>query len=256
MIDKLLELSAQNPDFRYLLDGQTLVIEDLIAAYPDYQPKIERLIRNGNLTVGPYYCQPDWQLTSGELLIRNLEYGNQDAAAFGDVMQIGWMVDNFGHLSQSPQIHRQAGIAAIYVWRGVPQLEPYINWRGADGSELLAINLFGGYRNLYGISHAPEVAAQRVHAEVDKLQPFYPTPDLPLFDGYDLEDNPEDSVTYLNEHDSGIGNDYQLLEATPDSFVAAVRPKLTDMPTIAGEFNSGKYAPHFPVSTRHAPTSN
>lgn len=251
LVDKLLDIAEANPEFRYLLDGQTLIIEDLLAEYPDYRPKVEKLIRNGNLTIGPYYCQPDWQLTSGELLIRNLEYGFNDAAAFGDphsddVMRMGWMVDNFGHLSQAPQLHQQMGIDAVYVWRGVPQFDPYINWQGADGTEMLAINLIGGYRNLYGIAHAPEVVAQRVHSEVHKLQPFYPTPDLPLFDGYDLEDNPEDSVTYLSEHDSGIAGEYAMLEATPATFAAAVRPKLGELPTIVGELNSGKYAATFP----------
>ncbi len=82
----------------------------------------------------PYYCQPDWQLTSGELLLRNLLYGQQDLAQFGGVMRTGWLVDTFGHISQNPQLHRLFGIDAVYVWRGVPRLEPYFQWQGADGS--------------------------------------------------------------------------------------------------------------------------
>ena len=47
-------------------------------------------------------------------------------------MKTGWMVDTFGHISQSPQIHRLFGIDSVFVWRGVPELEPYFNWFGAD----------------------------------------------------------------------------------------------------------------------------
>ncbi|MGB1254060.1 MAG: hypothetical protein ACPG8W_25850, partial [Candidatus Promineifilaceae bacterium] len=131
-----------------------------------------------------------------------------------------------------------------------PILEPYFTWEGADGSKTFGVDLFGGYRNLYGVTHAPEVAQTRLDFELEKLEPYYPTPDIPLFDGYDLEDNPEDSVTFLNEEISGHA--WAMIEATPESFVAAVQPKLNNLPTIKGELNSGKFGAIFPgvYSTR------
>ncbi|WP_420632238.1 hypothetical protein [Candidatus Leptofilum sp.] len=245
LIDKLTELSQQNPDFRYLFDGQTLVVEDLLAIAPEYEARVAALIEQKQLQIGPYYCQPDWQLTGGELLIRNLIYGRSDLARFNGQMDVGWLVDTFGHISQSPQIHQLFGLEAIYVWRGVPKLEPYFNWQGADGSQLFAVDLFGGYRNLYGITHAPEVAVERLEQEVAKLRPFYPTPDIPLFDGYDLEDNPEDPVTFLKESAS-VNGDLNLQEVTPTSFVEAISEQNLPLPTIVGELNSGKYGATFP----------
>ncbi len=245
LIDKLIEISKTNPNFRYLFDGQTLVIEDLLKEYPDYRPKVEQLIRNGNLTIGPYYCQPDWKLTCGELLMRNFEYGRKDADALGGTTDVGWLVDTFGHISQSPQIHAQNGIEAVYVWRGMPEITPYFDWQGADGTKIFGINLFGGYRNLYGVTHVPEVAEKRLISEVEKLAPYYPTPDMPLFDGYDLEDNPEDPITFFTEHRTP-NTEYHLLEATPKSFVEAIRPKLSALPTLNNELNSGKYGATFP----------
>ena len=245
LIDSLEKLGAANPDFRYFFDGQTLVIEDLLAAYPEYEEKIAQLIAAGTLTIGPYYCQPDWKLTCGESLIRNLQYGQRDGARFRATAVTGWLVDTFGHISQAPQIHQQAGIEAVYVWRGVPRLEPYFTWQGADGSPLFAVDLFGGYRNLYGVTRVPEVAATRLQSEVDKLSPFYPTADIPLFDGYDLEDNPEDPVQFFRNQYSVIGNQCEVREATPRSFVEEVRSKLGELPTIVGELNSGKYGATF-----------
>ncbi len=247
LIDKLLDLSANNPDFRYLFDGQTLVIEDLLKAYPDYLPKVQKLITDGNLTIGPYYCQPDWKLTCGESLMRNLEYGKKDTERFGDYSNAGWLVDTFGHVSQAPQIHAAFGLESVYVWRGVPQMVPYFNWVGADGTEIFGVDLFGGYRNLYGVTHAPDVAMTRLVSEVEKLAPYYPTPDLPLFDGYDLEDNPEDPLTFYKEHFNGqMPESLSLLESTPSAFVDFMRAKLDSYPELNGELNSGKYGATFP----------
>ena len=245
LIDKLTALSKQNPDFHYLLDGQTLVIEDLLAIAPEYVERITELIAQDCLQIGPYYCQPDWQLTSGELLIRNLIYGRIDLQKYGGQMETGWLVDTFGHISQAPQIHQMFGLDATFVWRGVPQLEPYFQWQGADGSQLLAVDLFGGYRNLYGVTHAPEVAVERLEREVAKLRPFYPTPDIPLFDGYDLEDNPEDPLTFFNQSGQ-VNANLVLQEATPASFVQTIVNKRLPLPTITGELNSGKYGATFP----------
>ena len=235
----------ENPDFQYLFDGQTLVIEDLLAIAPTYAEKMRQLVGNGRLLIGPYYCQPDWQLTSGELLIRNLIYGQQDVEKYGGTMDTGWLVDTFGHISQSPQIHHMFGIESVFVWRGVPQLEPYFYWQASDGGELLIINLFGGYRNLYGVSHAPEVAHRRLNAEVDKLRPFYPTPDIPLFDGYDLEVNPEDPMTFYKSM-GGLRADLNLRQSTPNAFSQEIAAKNLPLPTMVGELNSGKFGATFP----------
>ncbi|MFT5193352.1 MAG: alpha-mannosidase [Cellvibrionaceae bacterium] len=251
LIERLEELVAKNPDFHYLLDGQTLIVEDLLAIRSEYAERVRKLVSAGNLIIGPYYCQPDWQLTGGETLFRNLEYGLEITKNFGGEPGIGWMVDTFGHISQSPQIHRHFGIDTVYVWRGVPQLKPYFNWQGAGGHELFAINLFGGYRNLYGVTHAPTIGEIRLQKEADRLQPYYPTADVPLFDGYDLEDNPEDPVRWFAGRNQLAGH-IDLVEATPASFAATMRPKLTDIPQICGELNSGKFGATFPgtFSTR------
>jgi alpha-mannosidase len=218
---------------------------------PDYAARVRALIGGGNLVVGPYYCQPDWQLSSGELLIHNLLLGQADVAHYGGVTGAGWLVDTFGHIRQSPQLHQLFGLGAVYVWRGVPELLPAFWWEAPDGSRLLTINLFGGYRNLYGVTHVPELAGARLQAEIAKLCPFYQAADIPLFDGYDLEDNPEDPVSFYREL-SGIGPGITIREATPTSFAAAVRQQAATLPSLRSELNSGKYGATFPgaLSTR------
>ncbi|MEM8858675.1 MAG: hypothetical protein AAGD96_10170 [Chloroflexota bacterium] len=246
LINRLEEMVAENPDFHYLLDGQTLIVEDLLSIRPEYEGKVRKLVSAGNLLIGPYYCQPDWQLTCGESLMRNLQYGLEIMSHFGGQTNVGWMVDTFGHVSQSPQIHRKHGIDTVYVWRGMPQLEPYFEWHSRSGHKLFGIDLFGGYRNLYGVTHAPDVAEVRLSQEAERLMPYYPTPDVPLFDGYDLEDNPEDPVRWLQNRNQ-IPSHINITEATPISFAQTMRPKLNgSLPQLTGELNSGKYGATFP----------
>ena len=170
LIDALERLATDNPDYQFLLDGQTLVIEDLLKLAPDYRGKVDRLVKEGNLIIGPYYCQPDWRITGGESLIRNLLYGWKDLQQHGGHNHIGWLVDTFGHISQAPQLHQMFGLDVAFVWRGVPQLEPYVFWQGADSSQILTIHLIGGYRNLYGITQTPEIAIKRLEVEIAKLR--------------------------------------------------------------------------------------
>jgi len=252
LIDRLIELADKNPDYHYFLDGQTLVVEDLLQFAPPYQTKVESLVQGGTLLIGPYYCQPDWRLTGGEALLRNLLWGRLDMQRFGGEINTGWMVDTFGHISQAPQLHRLFGIDSNYIWRGVPQLEPYFNWQGADGSLLFAVNLFGGYRNLYGVTHTPEVATRRLLAELIKLRPYYPSPDIPLFDGYDLEDNPEDPLRFFYDRRAELPAEIGVREATPPGFARELGSMLNDLPVLTGELMSGKYGAVFPgtLSTR------
>jgi alpha-mannosidase len=245
LIDRLETLVQANPSFAYLLDGQTLVVEDLLTLAPEYEGRVRRLVENGNLLTGPYYCQPDWQITGAEALVRNLVYGIQDLQRLGGQVGTGWLVDTFGHISQSPQIHRLAGIDQVYVWRGVPAAEPYFQWQAPDGSEVLAVYLLGGYRNLYGVTHVPKVAMRRLVTEVERLRPYYPTPEIPLFDGYDLEDNPEDPLQFYqqqNEKPSGM----TLVQSTPAQFAECVQAREKTFPTWRSELNSGKYGAIFP----------
>jgi alpha-mannosidase len=246
LIEKLEQIVADNTDYRYYLDGQTLVVEDLLQIAPEYEAKTAALVARGNLIIGPYYCQPDWKLTCGEAMLRNLALGRVDCIKYASENHTGWLVDTFGHISQAPQIHRLFEIDAVYVWRGVPSLEPYFHWQGPNGEQLFTINLFGGYRNLYGVTHVPEIAVDRLQAEVRKLAPYYPTADIPLFDGYDLEDNPEDPLSFYKRRSAELPPDLHLVESSPQEFAEFIRQKLEDLPMVQGELNSGKYAATFP----------
>ncbi|NNF56436.1 MAG: hypothetical protein HKN03_18575 [Acidimicrobiales bacterium] len=246
LIDSLARLSQENADYEFLIDGQTLVIEDLLRTQPDYRTTVEELISNGNLSIGPVYSQPDWRMVSGELQMRNLGIGIGDAESLGGRPRVAWLVDTFGHISQAPQILAQFGIDAAYVWRGVPQMSPLFNWEGPDGTTLTAVDLFGGYRNLYGITKTADIAVHRLVAEVQKLTPSYGDLPIPLFDGYDLDTEPEDPVRYYESQD--VPREISVVASSPEAYVDAILPHFGDAPTIRGELLSGKFGSTFPGS--------
>src|SRR5262245_57389524 len=74
-IDRLLELLAEDPGYRFMLDGQSVVLEDYLAVRPERRGAIADALAARRLSTGPWYVQPDMLLPSGEGLVRNLLRG-------------------------------------------------------------------------------------------------------------------------------------------------------------------------------------
>src|SRR3989440_12196911 len=79
--DELLALTEADPDFRFLMDGQAVVIDDYLEIRPANQKRLEAAIRRGQIQVGRWYTLPDEFLVSGETLVRALERGIGSASA-------------------------------------------------------------------------------------------------------------------------------------------------------------------------------
>ncbi len=152
LVDDLLELLEADPSFtRFLLDGQTAVVDDYLAVRPDAAPRLAALAAAGRLQVGPWMILMDEFMVSGETTIRNLQHGLARAEALGGdaAMRVGYLPDMFGHIAQMPQILRLAGLEHAVVWRGVPSdvTRTAFWWRAPDGSEVRAEYLYGSYSN-------------------------------------------------------------------------------------------------------------
>src|SRR5512142_1967488 len=148
-IDKLLDLFDSDPEYEYfLLDGQTIVLEDYAEVRPDREQRLRDLGMAGKVQVGPWYVLPDEFLVSGEALIRNLMRGSRIAATYGGAMPVGYIPDPFGHVSQVPQILRGFGIGTTVFRRGLADEPVELWWEGADGTRVLASYLRDGYGNI------------------------------------------------------------------------------------------------------------
>ncbi|MGA8371245.1 MAG: hypothetical protein WB765_14035, partial [Acidimicrobiales bacterium] len=107
LVDDLLDLLEGDPSFaEFLLDGQVAIIDDYLAIRPENEERLRSLAAAGRLTVGPWYVLMDEFLVSGETIIRDLQAGIRRGAAFGGVMDVGYLPDMFGHIAQMPQILR------------------------------------------------------------------------------------------------------------------------------------------------------
>ena len=126
-VDRILELTAEDPEFRFLLDGQTIVLEDYLEIRPQRRAELAAACRSGQIAIGPWYVQPDSLLPHGETHIRNLIEGRQVGEDFGGVSQVAYTPDSFGHPSQFPQIladgwRRTEHRSSRTIWvRGISQ---------------------------------------------------------------------------------------------------------------------------------------
>ena len=158
VVDRVLNALDNDEAFRhFMLDGQAVVLEDYLEARPEEADRVARLVRGGALSVGPWYVLPDEFLVSAEATVRNLLYGNAVAGALGPVQKVGYMPDSFGHIAQMPQILAGSGIDSFVYTRGngdeLEELGLEYTWRAPDGSEVLAVNQWGGYCNAAALGH-------------------------------------------------------------------------------------------------------
>jgi len=142
---QILTYLEADPQRVFLLDGQTVVLEDFLEIHPEYSEQIQALVQAGRLQIGPWYVLPDEFLVSGEALIRNLQYGVKQARSFGQQRFVGYLPDMFGHLAQMPQLLAQAQLSPALIWRGTQPESAYFLWEALDGTQLPTVHLTKGY---------------------------------------------------------------------------------------------------------------
>ncbi len=146
MFDVLLERLQADGGFRsFLLDGQTILVEDYLRARPERDSEIKALVKTGRLQVGPWYVLADEFIPSGESLIRNLLLGAADAERLGGRLDVLYSPDAFGHPAVVPSLAREFGIKYGVLWRGLGgdpgQDRDFYRWSGSNAHDLLLWHL-------------------------------------------------------------------------------------------------------------------
>ncbi|HEX2611164.1 MAG TPA: glycoside hydrolase family 38 C-terminal domain-containing protein, partial [Gemmatimonadales bacterium] len=144
-LDDLFDRLTTEPELTFLLDGQTVLLEDYLRVRPERAAQAADLVRGGRLQVGPWYVLADELIPSGESLIRNLLVGKSDSDALGGRTEVLYSPDAFGHPAVWPQLAGEFGIRFGVVWRGLGgepgQEHDLYRWRGPDGREVLLYHL-------------------------------------------------------------------------------------------------------------------
>lgn len=162
MLDDLLGRLVADPLYpSFLLDGQTILLEDYLCARPEQGQVVQDLVRQGRLQVGPWYVLADEVIPSGESLVRNLQLGGADAMRWGGRLDVLYSPDAFGHPACWPELARGAGIGAGVIWRGLGggpgQEGDRYRWRGPSGAEVRLWHLPpGGYEAAVDLDTDPE----------------------------------------------------------------------------------------------------
>ena len=174
-MDDLLRLLEEDPRFSsFILDGQVAMVEDYLEIRPDRLRQLKNFVNRGRLFIGPWYVLADEFLPSGESLVRNLLYGAVLARRYGSFMPVGYLVDQFGHIAQMPQLLDGFDIRAAVIYRGFGgeegQERSEYRWKSPDGSSALMLHLpRDGYSFGYFANDDDEQSIERFRRLKDEL---------------------------------------------------------------------------------------
>ncbi|MDP2338514.1 MAG: glycoside hydrolase family 38 C-terminal domain-containing protein [Bacteroidota bacterium] len=125
------------PDFT-MLQSQASVYTFVEKVDPPLFDMVKKYVKTGRLELaGGMWTEGDMNLSSGEAISRTFLLGQRYfQSRFGKMANIGWLPDNFGHISQMPQILKQAGCDYFYFHRCKPYKGSFW-WIGSDSSKVL-----------------------------------------------------------------------------------------------------------------------
>ena len=247
----MLELLETDPEFRFFnLDAQTIVLEDYLQIRPHARERLARHIREGRITVGPWYQLNDEFLTSGEATVRTLMVGHRIAEQFGGTLKIGYLPDQFGNLSQMPQIFQGFGIDNAIVGRGyqlVGDRKMEFWWEAPDGSRVLASLMAFWYNNAQYLPSETKPAVEFLRRLQERMGARSAISHLLLMNGVDhLAAQPEAGKVaqaanaVLSKSSEPIHVEHSTLDRYIDALRAEVAERNPKLETVRGELREDR----------------
>ena len=252
MTTKLLTLLERDPAFRsFTFDGQTIQLEDHLDIRPDDRPRIEKLVREGRLLIGPWYVLADLLLVSGESLVRNFQEGLRVSGEFGRAMRVGYVADPFGHPAQMPQLLRGFGYTSYVFARGVghegEELGSEFRWEAPSGDRVLASHQVAHYSNALPLVGPSDETPAVLEARVRRVLPRifdrvsgYATGDALLFM---VGDDHEEAYERLPEALAVARRALPRADVRIGSLEEFVAALPVPKGLLAGEMVAGRYRP-------------
>ena len=254
LMDHLLAIYDEHPDFIFHLDAQTVCLEDYLEIRPENRARLEELIKTRRIIVGPWYVQNDFYLSSGESTVRNLLVGSEMAEGFGACEPLGYTPDQFGLIGQLPQIYCGFGFEHTVFARGYRSFDKnaegkYVpldrdaefDWASPDGSVVHAVYLSGWYNNAQRFSADPERAYRYLEEVSDVLGSAPTTQHRLLMNGVDHLEPQADLLPILEKLQSRLGEGEMISQSTLLDYAKTTQALLKDRPKgrVEGELRSG-----------------
>ena len=125
------------PDYT-MIQSQAAVYNFVEMVDPPLFGKVKKYVEEGRLELaGGMWTEGDMNLSTGEAIARSFLLGQRYfQSRFGKTARIGWLPDNFGHISQMPQILKLAGCDYFYFHRTKP-FKGTFWWIAPDSSKVL-----------------------------------------------------------------------------------------------------------------------
>ncbi len=247
MVDSLLDtLDADEAYRHFMLDGQTIILTDYLEIRPENEQRLKEHIRTGKILIGPWYNLPDVFLVSGESLIRNLFWGHKSVPDWAPVTKVGYLPDQFGLISQMPQILQGFGIDSAIIWRGLgiswEKTKSEFVWRGPDGTEVLAHRLppREGYFNAVDLPQETDQVRRKVEELTEQLRRYSSTNNLLLMNGQDHR-FAQEHIPALIKQVNRLLKDAKIIHSSLPLFIQSLKKSTPRLKTVKGEFYSGRY---------------
>ncbi|MBP5093383.1 MAG: hypothetical protein J6332_04985 [Abditibacteriota bacterium] len=255
LVDNLLDALDNNPDFKYFnFDGQTIVLEDYLEIHPEKETKLAEYIKAGRILVGPWYQLNDEYLVSGESTVRSLLVGHRIAAKYGKPMKLGYLPDQFGNISQMPQIFNGFGIDNAIFGRGlqVRDGEERIDdrcmefyWESPDGSKVITSLMAFWYNNAMRLPFDTDEAVaftKEMKAKMEELSAVDPLLFMNGVDHMEAQPNVGEIIGRANKK----LKDCKLVHSTLTAYMDEVKKYVNDnnvpLKTIKGELREDRWS--------------
>ncbi len=239
LIDNLFDILENDPAYRFHLDAQTIVLEDYLAIKPYKRAVLEQYVRQGRLLIGPWYVQNDFYLTSGEATLRNLMIGKKIANQFGGCMPVSYAADQFGLISQLPQLLYKSGFDTFVFGRGFDRGVTEFIWESEDGSPLLAVHMKFWYNNAQRLSPNPIGALHLIRDKAAECAAVSVSENLLLMNGVDHLEAQEDLTEIINTLRPMLNENEELFQDTLPEYLqrlsAEIKQKNIALPHFGGE---------------------
>ncbi len=258
MMDNLLIVLSNYPEYIFHLDAQTVMLEDYLEIRPHKLDILKHHIKKGRLLIGPWYVQNDFYLTSGEATIRNIYIGSTIAERMGGCTRVGYMPDQFGLISQLPQILNGFDIGSCIFSRGFSfyvndggELKPLtmpaeFYWQCECGSNVLAVHLPMFYNNAQRFSEDIAKSLKLLEKIEKGFEGIAVSPYLLLMNGVDHLEAQENLLPILEKLNSELPENRSIVQLSMQEYVDNVHQYIEDnnlkekMMKYTGELRNGQ----------------
>lgn len=204
----VIELMKRYPEYKFM-SSQAILYKMVKEECPDLYEEIKAMIKAGRWEVeGAMWVEADCNLSSGESLVRQVQYGkNFFRDEFGVESKILWLPDVFGYAAALPQILKKSEVDWFVTskigWNDTNTM-PYDTflWKGIDGT---GIN-----------THFMTAQREKPGRVPERFSSYCPSTDFSVIDGawnrYQQKSLSNEAIVTFGFGDGGGGPTDHMLE--------------------------------------------